>query len=312
MVLDHGQLFPVFLRGNDLVVILLADRLRKALCPADLVVALFRAESHGKGLIHVGNGCHIAGIHAAGQERANFYIGDLMRLYAVVECIGNAVDPGIQVGFLVCLEMHIPVALHLELAVLIGEIVRRRQLIHALEKGLVTGRILEGQIVFQCGGVQHLFEVRMAQKALDFRAEQECLSHLCIVHGLDAKEISCAEEFFLTLIPDHEGEHSTQLLEQFCAVLLVAVDQHLRVGLGGKVIACLHQTGADLLVVIDLAVEQQRQIAVLAVKRLCAGIRNIDDAQAAVSQCNILVNISTLSVRATVLDLIQHLAQDHV
>ena len=77
-------------------------------------------------------------------------------------------------------------------------------------------------------------------------------------------------------------------------------------------IAGLHQTGADLLIVIDLAVEQQRQIAVLAVQRLCAGIRNVDDAQPAVPQSNVLVNISTLCIRTAVLDLVQHLAQDSI
>ena len=77
-------------------------------------------------------------------------------------------------------------------------------------------------------------------------------------------------------------------------------------------IAGFDQTGTNLLIVIDLAVEQQCQIAVLAVQRLCACLGNIDDAQAAVSQCNVFVNISTLCVRSAVLDLIQHLSENHV
>ena len=167
VILDHGQLFPVFFRCDDFVIILLADRLGEALCPADLVIAFFCTEADRECLIHIGNGCHIAGIHAAGQERANFYIGDLVSLYAVVERIRNAVHPCVQIRLLVCLEVNVPVPLHGKFAVLIGEIVCRRQLIHPLEKGFVTGRVLERQIVFQCGGVQYLFKMRMAQKALD-------------------------------------------------------------------------------------------------------------------------------------------------
>ena len=35
---------------------------------ADLVILLVLAEAHGKGLVHVCDGGHIAGIDAAGQE----------------------------------------------------------------------------------------------------------------------------------------------------------------------------------------------------------------------------------------------------
>ena len=157
---------------------------------------------------------HIAGVHAAGQERADLNIGDLVRLHTVVERVGDAVDPGVQIRLFVCVEVHVPVALHLEFAVLVGEVVRRRQLVNALEESFVAGGVLEGEVVFQRRGVEDFLEVGVAQEALDLRAEQQCLAHLRIVQGLDAEEIPCAEQRLFLLIPDDKGEHAPQLIQQ--------------------------------------------------------------------------------------------------
>ena len=215
---------PVFFRFNDLAVILLANGFREALCPADFIVAFFLAEANRKGLIYIGNGCHIAGVNAAGEERANFYIGDFMSLYRVVERVGNLVYPVIQRRLFVCMEFDFPVLLNVQLAIFIDEIMCRRQLVNAFEECFCARRILECQVIFKGSGIQHLFKVRMRQETLDFRAKQECFSHLCIVQRLDAEEISCPEQGFLLFVPDDKGEHPTQFLKQCCAVFLIAVD----------------------------------------------------------------------------------------
>ena len=77
-------------------------------------------------------------------------------------------------------------------------------------------------------------------------------------------------------------------------------------------VALFHEACTDFLIVVDLAVEHQHQIAVLAVEWLCACLRHIDDAQPAVSQRNILVDVGALSVRPAVLDFVQHLLEHTV
>ena len=147
-----------------------------------------------------------------------------MSLYGVVERIGNLVYPVIQRRLFVCMEFDFPVLLNVQLAVFVDEIMCRWQLVNAFEECFCARRILECQVIFKCSSVQHLFKVWMRQETLDFRAEQECFSHLCIVQRLDAEEISCPEQSFLFLVPDDKGEHATQFLQQCCAVFLIAVD----------------------------------------------------------------------------------------
>ena len=178
-----------------------------------------------------------------------------MRLHTVVERVGDAVDPGVQIRLFVCVEVHVPVALHLEFAVLVGEVVRRRQLVNALEEGFVAGRVLEGEVVFQRCGVEDFLEVGVAQEALDLRAEQQRLAHLRIVQGLDAEEIPCAEQRLFLLIPDDKGEHAPQLIQQLGTVFPIAVDQNFGVGLCGEMVALFHEACTDFLIVVDLAVE---------------------------------------------------------
>ena len=147
-----------------------------------------------------------------------------MSLYGVVECVGNLVYPVIQRRLFVCMEFDFPVLLNVQLAIFIDEIMCRRQLVNAFEECFCARRILECQVIFKCSGIQHLFKVRMRQETLDFRAEQEGFSHLCIVQRLDAEEISCSEQGFFLFVPDDKGEHPTQFLQQCCAVFLIAVD----------------------------------------------------------------------------------------
>ena len=59
------------------------------------------------------------------------------------------------------------------------------------------------------------------------------------------------------LIPDNKGEHSSQSVEKLLAVLLVAVEQHLGIGVGGEDMTLFHQFFSYILVVVYLAVEEQ-------------------------------------------------------
>ncbi len=106
-----------------------------------------------------------------------------------------------------------------------------------------------------------------------------------------------------------EGEHAAQPLEHVRAPLLVAVQDHLRIALGGEGVAQREQLLAQRLVVVDLAVVGDDQRAVLVVDRLRAAAQ-VDDAQAAVPQGRMLVDIAALAVGAAMRDDVRHPLQD--
>ena len=235
-----------------------------------------------------------------------------MSLYGVVKRVGNLVDPVIQRRLFVCMEFDFPVLLNVQLAIFVDEIMCRWQLVNIFEECFCARRILERQIVFKGGGIQHLFKVRMRQETLDFRAEQECFSHLCIIQRFDAEEISCSEQGFLFLVPDDKGEHTTQLLQQCCAVFLIAVNQNFGVGLCCKLVSFFDQRLTNGLVVINFAIEEQGKIAICTVKRLCAGIGYVNDAQATVTKGDVLVNVSAFCIRPSMFDSVQHFLKNRI
>ena len=103
----------------------------------------------------------------------------------------------------------------------------RGQLVDVLEEGLICGGVLECEVVFKGGGVKLLFKAGVGKEGLYLRAEHEHLPELCVVEGLNAEHIPCAEKGLFIPVPDDEGEHPPQLFRQAAAVFLVTVDKHL-------------------------------------------------------------------------------------
>ena len=60
------------------------------------------------------------------------------------------------------------------------------------------------------------------------------------------------------------------------------------------------------------AVEEQGKIAICTVKRLCAGIGYVNDAQATVTEGNILVNVGACCVRPSMFDSVQHFLKNRI
>ena len=79
-----------------------------------------------------------------------------MSLNGVLKGLGNAFYPCVHVGTFIGVEVNVPVALYIKLAVLVLEEMCGRKLINVLEKCLVGGGVLECKIVFQCCSVQLL------------------------------------------------------------------------------------------------------------------------------------------------------------
>src|SRR5581483_6198136 len=78
-------------------------------------------------------------------------------------------------------------------------------------------------------------------------------------------------------IIDRKGEHAVEAERQFRAPFLITMHQNLGVGvIALEPMAARHQLGTQFSVVIDLAVEDDRNLAVLVEERLAAA-GNVDD-----------------------------------
>ena len=131
---------------------------------------------------------------------------------------------------MVCLKHRLPIAFDIHFAVLEGEAMRRHQLENAFEEGFLQNAVLEGQIIFQCNGIDLFSDIGVRQNCLDFGCVNQIAVGNGVIKGLDAEKVSCAEDGFIFLIPDNEGKHPAQLLQEFLAPFLVAVNQHLGIG----------------------------------------------------------------------------------
>src|SRR5262249_31583784 len=100
-------------------------------------------------------------------------------------------------------------------------------------------------------------------------------------------------------VPEGEGEHATEMVEAARAILLVGVDDHLGIAVGGEPVPECLQTLAKVLEVVDFAVECHPDRAVLVGEGLLAGCQ-VDDAEAGLSQTGRLVEVIALIVRPTV------------
>ena len=197
------------------------------------------------------------------------------------------------------------VALDLELAVLIGEAVRAGQLEHVFEDRALVRDVLVGKVERNHVLVQFFLEIRVGEKALDLAAEQELAVFPIIVERLDAEDIARAEKLLCLLIPDDEREHAAQAVENLFAVFLVAVEDDLAVRLCRKDVAGFQKLLADRLVVIDLAVKEQDEAAVLIENRLAAALK-VNDRKAAEAKGDAVVHVVVGVVGAAVNDPVRH------
>ena len=97
-----------------------------------------------------------------------------------------------------------------------------------------------------------------------------------VIQGLFAKTVAGDDELFSPCVPERERVHPVEVIHEVLAVLFVKVRQYLGVGLGNELVTTFFEVGADLAVVIQLAVHHHDDRLVLAKDRLVAGVQ-IDD-----------------------------------
>ena len=136
-----------------------------------------------------------------------------------------------------------------------------------------------GEVGVERGVVDVGGDLRVAHERAHLRGEREGAVAMRVEQRLLAEAVARDQQAPAAAVPEREGEHAVQVLHAVDPVLLVEVHDHLRVALGREAVAGPLEPVAQLAVVVDLAVEDDHDRAVLVGDRLVAG-REVDHAQA--------------------------------
>ena len=134
---------------------------------------------------------------------------------------------------------------------------------------------------------------------LDLGREHDTVSVRVPVERLLPEPISREHQLALIAIPDGDREHAAQVVNEVHALVFVEVDEHLGIRLGAKTVSSRQQAVTQLPIVVDFAVERDPDPAVLVRERLLSG-RQTDDAEAAVTETDLWLDVTAFLVRSTV------------
>ena len=128
---------------------------------------------------------------------------------------------------------------------------------------LVRGGELHGEVRAQGLLVHGLLKAGMLMKLLNLTAEQQiAVGGLIVAERLDAEDVTRAKELARAHVVHHEAVHATQAIDQAFSPLLIAVHEDLGVGVAVERVPRGLELGAELLKVVDLAVEHHEDRAV--------------------------------------------------
>ena len=85
---------------------------------------------------------------------------------------------------------------------------------------------------------------------------------------------------FAAFVPDSEREHPAQVIDQIGSIVLVQMDDHLRIRPRGEPMSARQQPLSQQLEVINLAIEDHPHRAIF-IRQWLMTVVQVDDAQAA-------------------------------
>src|SRR5438093_13324594 len=102
----------------------------------------------------------------------------------------------------------------------------------------------------------------MREERLDFGSENQTVPVAVIEERLLPRAVPREHETAGTLVPHRDGKHAVEILDERRPALFVEMDDDLGVGEGPESVAACEQTLAQLVEVVDLAVEDDPHGAV--------------------------------------------------
>ena len=170
-------------------------------------------------------------------------------------------------------------------AVLPDEHVPGRQLADVAEDRVRRGDRVEREERLERVGVD-----LAARQGAQLGREAQLAADVAVVERLDPVAVAREDEAAARRVPDRDGEHPAQPLGEAGAVLLVEMDERLGVGVGAEGVAGARELVAQLGVVVDLAVLDDDDGAVLVRDRLVAA-GEVDDREAPRAERDLAVDV---------------------
>src|SRR5579884_1451585 len=249
-----------------------------------------------------------AGVHAAAEERADRHVADRPRADGVVQ--ERAQPPGGR-GHVIPragIVSHGPVPAERGPAARPLERVGRRQLADARKDRAGGRHVAQRDVLLQRLRVDLGSAGEGVAEAPELRGKGEDARALRVVEWLDAEPVPREQERLPRGVPQREREHAPQPAHAPRAVLLVEVDDDLRIAGGREAVAPREQVPPQLPVVEDLAVVHDPDRPVLVGDRLVAACE-VDDAQPAAAQPRGAAQVQARCVGAPVRERLGHALQ---
>src|SRR5207302_11261533 len=127
-----------------------------------------------------------------------------------------------------------------------------------------------------------------------------------VVERLDPEAVARAEEPAPRFVPERERPHAVEALHAAFAPLAVGGEDDLGVSRAAEAVALRFELAPQLSVVVDLAVVNQLERAVLARERLVSRLAQVDDREPAKAERDTLGGIGAGAVGAAVVELRRH------
>src|SRR5581483_4698254 len=174
-------------------------------------------------------------------------------------------------------HVQVPILINLQLAAFSNlHTVARHELAYALVERLLAGEISEGQILREVGRIELRVHRAMRENHLDLRAEQERIGREPVIERLNSQTVAGDKQRALFAVPDGKSEHAAQIVNAVAAVLLVEMDDGLRVAVGAIPVATRFELTAQLSMVVDFAVKDNPDRTALVGDGLVPA-RNVND-----------------------------------
>lgn len=125
---------------------------------------------------------------------------------------------------------------------------------------------------------------RRSENGLDFGAKDEMFARSGIEKRLYSDGIAREKKGIATQIQNREREYAVELCDAGRAVLFIQVKDNLRIGAGMEAMTGGLETGAKIFEIVNFAVENEPEGAVLIGHRLATRVGYINDCQAVVAE----------------------------
>jgi hypothetical protein len=109
------------------------------------------------------------------------------------------------------------------------------ELLHRLEYRPRARDVVVREVVVQ-GLAIDLPRDTIGEERFELGAEYQPVAQRRVIERLDAEPITDEHESLSRLVPQRDGEHSPEVMNEIRAVLLVEMDDRFRIGIGGEAV----------------------------------------------------------------------------